>query len=527
MQVEGYNIMTTSKTTHLEGTMIEINEKLPITAEPAVNVIVKHDRPDDAAVEIDLLHIFVNMWQKKRIYAWVIILCLLVGLATPLLMAELAEKSESVSAVLTLNYAGANRQLAPDKTPLNLSYITSSYVLQQALAQTKLTTPISLSSLAGNINVEMLLSEDTRQQLEVMSQVQSVSSKSADVIESVQDVEYIYENQVIVTLDNGFGDGSEREKKVYLEGSELAALLNNIVTAYSEYFYTTYNAWTLPEQNIANIDRENLDYVEQLDKINTVMRTLSRYCTDEEKADYLNYRSKIDGMSFADINKTINLISKVNINYLYSYVYYNWASKNKSEMLTKLNYSARSLQRDYDTLMENIATNSEVIANYKNENIVVAMQDGSTTQLSSAVTDYYNEQVLLQADYYAQKAELAESIADVNDKIEGFTNSGSSAARTSQIETEMDRTYALCAAIYDQVYQHAKEILDSDAYRSSFMTIMDATYYGEGFLSAGTIKKTLIGGAVGVVAALVLWCCDGFVVELKLSEQKRRKGETA
>ena len=507
--------------------MTDMNEKLHVSTDPAVNVIVKHDLLDETESDIDLLHVFVNMGYKKRIYAWVIILCLLVGLATPLLMAELAEKSESVSAVLTLNYAGANRLLAPDRTPLNLSYITSSYVLRQALEQTKLTTPISLSSLAANINVEMLLSEDTRQQLEVMAQVQSVAGKSADVIETVQDVEYVYENQVIVTLDNGFGGGSEQDKKVYLEGGELAALLNNVVTAYSEYFYTTYNAWTLPEQSIANIDRENLDYVEQLDKINAVMRTLSHYCTDENKAAYLNYRSKIDGLSFTDINKTINLISKVNINYLYSYVYYNWASKNKSEMLTKLNYSARSLQRDYETLMENIATNNEVIANYKNENIVVAMQDGSTTQLSSAVTDYYNEQVLLQADYYAQKAELAEDIADVNDKIEGFTNSGSSTAKTSQIEAEMDRTFDLCTEVFNQVYQHAQEILDSDAYRSSFMTIMEATYYGEGFLSGGTIKKTLVGGAVGTFAALILWCCDGLVVELKLSEEKRRKRETA
>ena len=58
-----------------------------------VEVVVKRDAAAEGT-ELDLVRVFQNMGKKKRIYAWLLIFCMLVGFATPLLMAEFTEKSE-------------------------------------------------------------------------------------------------------------------------------------------------------------------------------------------------------------------------------------------------------------------------------------------------------------------------------------------------------------------------------------------------------------------------------------------------
>ena len=134
-------------------TELDKNVLTEIEKNKKVEVVVKRDAAAEGT-ELDLVRVFSNMGKKKRVYAWLVLFCMLVGLAVPLLRAEMAESTESVSAVISFIYPGAKDGLAPDRTTLDVNYVTSSYILQSAMARTHLSASIPVNALERNISIE-------------------------------------------------------------------------------------------------------------------------------------------------------------------------------------------------------------------------------------------------------------------------------------------------------------------------------------------------------------------------------------
>lgn len=501
--------------------MSNLDEKINKTSDDnsKVEVVIKRNE-NEQLDELDLLHIFVNMGRKKRIYAWLIIAGILLGMIVPLLTAEMTERPESVSAMITLNYPGAENMRTPDGEELDINFISTSYVIQNALNKTRLKTPVSVSAVANNLKLERLLTEDTRQNLEYMK---TLMEKNTTSVPDVGSVTYKYENKVILTLSNDFPTGNPG-KTVRLDGNELTSLLDNIAEEANDYFFETFSTFVLPEENISNLDMESLDYIEKLDSMLDVLNGLSKFCSNKDNEYYL-YRSKLDGMTFKDINDCIKLVKDIDIDYLYAYVYYNCIAIDKLTTITKYEYALRNADQALKVLKENIDTNANVIANYKNENILVASQEGTTTKISSSVTDYYNELIVKQSEYYIDKADTQTTIDNLNNKIKGFNTSQSTTKQIDYVKDEIDSIYNMCCELYRITFEHAKEIIDSDFYRNEFITIIGSQYVGEGFFNPALIKKILIGAAVGAVLAVVVWCFDGLVMEFKLSNKKKEERE--
>ena len=218
-----------------------------------VEVIVKNEHANEET-EIDLVRVFENMGRKRRIYAWVMIVCMLIGIAAPLLMAELSEKTASASAVISFLYPGASRQLAPDGTELDMNTIVSSYVLRNALNKTKLSEYVPINAVENNISIENLLSADTRQKLEVMEKIADEGKNYEEVL----NLDYTYDGRYIITLKNGFSADPESRNKTYLNGNELTELLNNIISAYNQYFYDTYPLFPESTMQRAQVNQQQL-----------------------------------------------------------------------------------------------------------------------------------------------------------------------------------------------------------------------------------------------------------------------------
>ncbi len=489
-----------------------------------VEVVVKQDNYQEEA-ELDLVQVFVNMGKKKRIYAWIIILCMLVGFAAPMLMSEFADKNESVSAVLTFLYPEAAKNQDPEGELLDINYLTSSYIINNALRKTKLSVDVPLSAIANNISIETLLAEGTRQNLEVMEK-QLEEGTNKDYSE-VKNITYVYEGKFIVTLGNGFTTDPDGKNKKYLDGGELSSLLNNIISSYNEYFYETYLDMKLPDNNLDSIGNENLDYIERLDSIVELTDLLVEYIDDENREKYLGYRSKKDGMSLKDVRDCIQLVRDIDVDYLYSFVYYNSITKDKNSMMTRYEYQLRNEQRKLSVIEGNIENNKKLISEYKNDTINVSMQDQGVAQVSSVTTDYYNELILSQSDNYENKSSISERIANLNDKIAGFKNSGSSKEQLTFVKKELDSLTNICNTLYNLTKDHAEEIVDSEFYKNSYIDYIGAQYLGTSFFSAANIKKAVIGMVVGLVLAVVVWGADGLVTEFKRgsTENNKRKKE--
>ena len=57
--------------------------KLTIDRDAKINLVVK--RPDSEETTIDLGRVFHTMKLKRRVFAWVLVLCMVLGICAPLL----------------------------------------------------------------------------------------------------------------------------------------------------------------------------------------------------------------------------------------------------------------------------------------------------------------------------------------------------------------------------------------------------------------------------------------------------------
>ena len=74
---------------------------LPEGQNKQIQLVLNNTGEEDS---IDLGNVFRNMKQKKRLFAWVLVLCLAVGICAPLLLYQFTKPELTVSSVVTLRY---------------------------------------------------------------------------------------------------------------------------------------------------------------------------------------------------------------------------------------------------------------------------------------------------------------------------------------------------------------------------------------------------------------------------------------
>lgn len=520
-------IIQAGKTFNTEANMTEIDKT--ILPEPdknqKVEVFVKRET-EETYGELDLIRVFSNMGKKLHIYAWIIILFMLIGIAVPMIMVEMGKETKNISALISFRYPGAKDDKAPDGSPLNIRYISSSYILQKALSNTKLSKSITIGSIEQNLSVERLFNESTKQNLEVLQKVTETSKDSKD-FSQVLNMNYKYDGKYVITLANGFGLGSNSKKKIYLSDNELATLLNNIITTYNEYFYTTYGFLKLPDNNLDSIRNSDLDYIERLDEIESLFKTLSSFCTDKNKGDYLTYRSKRTGLSFIDMNNCLKLIKDISVDYFYSFIFAENITKGDLSTITKYKYNLTNLERRYNSIISTITDNERLLSMYKNDNIAINSADEKTNTISSSVTDYYNTLIMNQTQLYQSKAELGEQIENLNYKISGFDSNKLLSTNHEYIKTGLQNLENICTIMYNLIREQSEEILESSSYKTFYMDYIGAQLVSNSIFTASNIKKVLIGMVAGLILAIFIWGMDGLIEEMKRSSPQEKDLQVA
>lgn len=477
--------------------------------------VINPDNDDD---EIDLGRVFRNFKEKRRVYAWVLLLCLCAGICAGLLSYQFSKPALTVSSVVTLRYEGPDGRpvtnlTAPDGTELDLNQITSAYVLQNALSGLTLSKPVSLTSLRSAIKVSKILTEESRRQQELTSTMMENSNNSvvAEGYKQVQDLTLDYTNQFVVALTNGFGDeDADADKLVYLEDGELTLLLDRILASYNDYLLLTYSAVKLPDDEISVINIESLDVLESLDLLRAAMNNLETYC-EELPNSIRGYRSWKTGIDIPTLETKISLAKEVTVDYLYSYVYSNSIVRDPVDMITQYNYQLRTAQSNLDAVNDNIATNAGILANYKNDEIYVSMQESDSARTTKTTTDYYNRLILSQTENYEAAADLEVKITDLQEKINSLVeNAGTD---TSAVTDELENAVTTCRKVYQQVYDQMTEVMSSRNY-TNMAEASVAQGKSENFIS-GASKNMLTFGAVGAVIALALWFMSALAPEFR------------
>ena len=475
------------------------NDQLPADSGKQIQLVV--NRPETDEVTIDLGNVFRNMKIKRRLYAWVLLLCLLLGLSIPLLMYQFSKKPLTVSSVVTLRYeapvasdARAIRNgrktlaeaefepvkdlTAPDGTELDLNQITSSYVLQNALNGMKLPGAVTVANLRSNIGINTVLTEESQRTKEALAGLADV--KNAEAYNQLRTAEMKYQNRFVVTLTNGFGDEDSRVK-TEIKDDQLRLLLNRILSVYNDYLVKTYADVKLPDDAFSVIDTAELDILDSLDQLRSGIDGLYTYC--EEKPETVKaYRSWQTGRSLEDWMETLQTFRSINVDYLYAMVSENAVTRDKTALLTSWKYLLRTAQNDLDQVNENIAETKKILSTYKNDEVFISMQESDAAKSTRAATEYYNKLILSQTENYEKAAELKTSIADYEDRITRL-EAAKETEVTGEVETELTRSVESAKTLYESIRAHMEELFTSRMY-TTFEDHSAAQGKSESFLAA-------------------------------------------
>ncbi len=514
-------------------------EELPLGQNRPIQLVVSRNEAE--GVTIDLGRVFHTMKVKGRIFAWVLVLCLTVGVCAPLLLYQFTKSPLKVSSVVTLRYEvpvkveqtneKGEKELvipedpeyepvsdltAPDGTELDVNQLTSTYVLQNALEGLTLSANISPAQLAGNIRIQTVLTEESRRTREALAGL--AEAKNASAYERLQTAEMKYENRFIVSLTNGFGEEDSRNK-VMLKDEELSLVLDRVLAAYNSYLVRTYADTRLPEDTFSVIDIAALDVLDSLDQIRTALSGLNTYITDKSETVQA-YRSWQTGKTLTDWAETLATVQSVDLDYLQARVNAEAVTRNKTALLTGWKYQLRNSKNQLDEINENIAETRKILASYKNDEVYISMQESDAVKSTRAATDYYNELVLKQTENYEKVAELKATIADYEDRIARLETAKATEV-SEEVEAELARTLDSATGLYTGIRDHMEEIFDSPLY-TTYEDYSMPQGKTEGFLKASA-KKMIIGGVIGVVLACGLWFLAGLAPEFS----RGRKGKEA
>ena len=460
---------------------------------------------EDEEKGISIMNVFSTLGKRFKIFGWLILSTLLLGLLVPTLMYTFKTKSEQAVSVLSLDYAGCTEGKDPNGVNLDITYLKSSYIVNNALNNVTLSKKLSTAQVQNNIKITGILTDETKQQREILEHL--LEEKNNEYGKLIQQFTLRYRPQFIITIGNVFKNGNS---SIVLPTDELQRLLSAVKEAYNDYFIETYQDRTLPNDYIGAINENTLDYLETLDQVSSSLNYLETYC-NSRSALLPNYRTT-DGVSFADLAKTISTLRSTDIDYIYSYVSLNNIYKDKLVLKTYYEMQKRNAELDLVETNSNITTLKASIDNYKNGKVVVNTTDGGAPIEVPHTDAEYNRLVVQLTEMNEHKSSLEENIAVLTDRLDKIDGPEATPEQKAKAQVYVDNALDDSRALYSLVYKSSQELFDSSAYKNRYMHTITTTKREK---LSDSLKLFAIGAAAGLAIGLVIWIGDAFIIEFR------------
>ena len=478
------------------------NKEESLADSKKIDLYINNDNEEQG---ISIMNVFSTLGKRFHLYLWVMIIGLLAGLLVPTLIYTFKDKKDSAVAILGLDYENAEAGLAPDGNELDISYIKSSYVIENALNSVTLSKKVTTAQVQSNLVITGILTDETKQTLDILDDLKE--AKNNDYSKILQNLELKYRAQYIISINSTFKDGN---KKFKLPSEDLTKLLNAVTTSYSDYFIETYQKQDLPGNYLEAINAEALDYLDVLDEISDALTDLENYCRNHIDT-VPNFRST-DGVSFSDLASQISMFKNGQIDYIYSYVYLNNVSKNKDLQITRYQYQKRQAELSLQEINANITDLQNAINTYQFSITKVPAPDGTSWTEIEVKDDEYNSLVNRLTALNEQKSALVERIAIIDDRIAKLSGPDATDEQKANAETYVTNALSTSRELYNLVSKNAKELFASNAYQNKYMHTI-VTSDTEKF--SDNLKLFLIGAGAGLGLGLIIWIADAFIIEFK------------
>lgn len=472
-------------------------------------ILLHVEHPDEDEDTIDLVNVATNMGKKKKLYGYLMLLAIFAGIVVGLVITgvrAIIGQSSYSRAVISFNYDGVDEGLDPNGASFDINKLKAPVVIQAALDELGITDEVSVEDVRQNISIEGIIPSDAVERLSVINQI---AEDNSTYYEKVLDVSY-YPSQYVVYLSKLHG----------MSGSRTSELLNAILAAYKDWFIDTYanTAALTITGNLVNYS--NYDYVEAVDLVAAQIDIMQSYVS-ERRSDAPDFRSANTGLSFGDIQTSLNTIESVDLANLQSYVESNNLTKDRAKLIEYYNYNIQQYNLQLSELSTQLANVQASIDSYQKDPVVIVSSQDSTQQIEQT-NEYYDKLV-------AQKLSISDQIAEYNKKVTRTSTllAQLQATDTTTLQAEMTRADEMLSSIVTtltewttRIEDTTDEYYDTTLFSNAYKVSVPAQYQAAGGLSS--MAKTVgICAGVAVVIVILLWCFDGLFREMRAERRQK------
>lgn len=422
------------------------------------------------------------------------------------------------SAHIQFSFNGSAEGKAPNGYPFDVTGFVSDEVLNNALAASGLADKYTAEDLRPNITVS---GEYPEKIVEQMTKYVSLLDSKAENQAVVTDY---HATQFVVKLYNDFDTG--------ISQANLTGLLNEIVSAYRQYFAKTYAVNVEEEDAIANLSE--YDYAQQLETLMQSTEQLGRHADElaETAPDF-----KSNGKNFSDISMRYRSLQS-DINRLNAIVTFNAVSKDPKRLQQHYETEIRTQNYQLESLTEELKRIEEQVNSYDKDGKIYISSNNSVKEIMSDKDGTYDKLA-------AKRKEVADKVTATNATITLFQGrlddmTGVSAREAQQAEGEEDAAAAEQlnsaekAELQEEVAKRIETLVaKKNAVTADFSAMVDAYMAQE--ISDRTVTVTaakystpsLFSAAFAVKALMTAGplCAAGFIVCVVLLIISRRKEE--
>ncbi len=350
--------------------------------------------------EITLREIIEVVWKGKWLIALITIVALiLTGIGTYIMI----PRTQSVVAIIELNYPGIELGQNPDGTQFDIQQLKSPYVIESALEELSLkNSGVKLEEIRRNIDITSIVPNEISQLTETMIK---------------QGREYVYypnEFKVTYKVNKAFS---------YNQGIQL---IETIIIKYKEYFYTLYADVKTIENTIGTLDFSTYDYPDIVEVISTQIEGIHEFLEEKNEEDS-NFRSSETGYSFADLYRSFDILRTVDATKLASLVNANTLTKDRDRLIKDYEYKVKRMELEMAKKSSEAEEARRLMDQFKKEDYVL-IPDGSRNELKTEnPSSYYNTlaEIAINAsveaaniqheiEYYKNEIERLKAVTEVN-----------------------------------------------------------------------------------------------------------------
>lgn len=322
--------------------------------------------------EISLRELIETLLRGKNLIIGFLLVAILLSFGASSYMKE---NNKTAKIIISLNFNGIESGLNPDNTKFDIQKIKAPAVLMPVIEKLELAdSNLTTDDIRRNISITPIVPTH------IVTHIQKQR-------EAGEDFTY-FPSEFVIALD------INKSKGITPENSR--EILDTIIDSYSNYFNENYSEESILANAVGSMDYSSYDYPEISRVINNQMSIMKSYLNNRIK-ESPDFRSTRTGMSFVDIEKSLDIINTVELNRMDSLIGAFNLTKDMEKLIINYEYRIKRDELEKDKKQSELEVSKDMMEIYKRESNTVLITGMATEGLSMDNSEKYYDKLVERA----------------------------------------------------------------------------------------------------------------------------------